>query len=176
MSYFNFWNIWGFLITAAVITLLVLVIVYMNKTTTVENKTTDIINNYNPPDTYVGATSLEPESQNINLDTNTFPQPGPFIIGVPAIKFVVDKNWKPNTKALITGSIKYDPSEFIFPTGTYTETFILTSNFYLSENTTVQFSQSTVPIVIDDVVLNVILYFVLPVHCAIVKPFIGGIN
>jgi hypothetical protein len=92
----NYWNIWGLLITAAVITLLVLVIVYMNKTSNIENVT---VNKYGPPNTYVGATSLYPTVQ--VLDMNFTATEGPLC------SFTVDKSWKAGTKALISGEIVY---------------------------------------------------------------------
>jgi hypothetical protein len=96
----NYKLIWGLLITAAVITLLVLVIVYMNKTTTVENKTTDIINNYNPPDTYAGATTF-------NISNTVFMEQNSVTSG-PIAEFIIDKNWKAGTKASISGQVIYE--------------------------------------------------------------------
>lgn len=148
----NYWNIWGLLITAAVITLLVLVIVYMNKTTTVENKTTDIINNYNPPDTYIGATNIESETQTINLKNDNETLVSSFLTGAPLLQFTVDKNWKANTPALISGSIKFEPSDSSFPTENNIEIFGLSSNVYDSVNRgTTQFGYLTVATTINSI-------------------------
>jgi hypothetical protein len=96
----NNWLIWAFLVTAAVITLLVLVIVYMNKTSNIENTT---INKYGPPNTYIGATDLQSQAKNLPLDVTT--------LDIPLIEFTVDKNWKAGTKALISGKVVYDFSD-----------------------------------------------------------------
>lgn len=107
------WWIWAIIISAAVITLLVLVIVYMNKTSNVTN-VTDVINKYGPPNTYIGASDLESGAKNFNLNTVS--------INTQLLKFTVDKNWKAGTSALVSGKVlfNFDSGLIADPTASYT--------------------------------------------------------
>jgi hypothetical protein len=93
------WWIWAIIVSAAVITLLVLVIIYMNKTSNVTN-ITDVINKYGPPNTYIGATDLESGAKNFNLNTPS--------IDTQLLKFTVDKTWKAGTSALVSGKVLFN--------------------------------------------------------------------
>jgi hypothetical protein len=92
----HYWTLWALLITAAVITLLVLVMVYINKTSNIENVT---INKYGPPNTYIGATSINSLAATLDMTGN--------VIEGPLCNFTVDKSWKAGTKALLSGEVLY---------------------------------------------------------------------